>query len=149
MVRLQCLGDIEWGMCGVRDPLGNALKMVKKHIKSAEKSNNQNGWCGIKQSKSHKYHFPIPLVFRIKTIKIPEKSREMENTGPSTKHSYLVTGLRGAGTGLEPSLGYDRWRIPAMASSQGDVRPSPMAYPAVRPLPKLPLPPRPDTGPTS
>ena len=26
----------------------------------------------------------------------------------------------------------------AMASSQGDVRPSPMAYPAVRPLPKLP-----------
>jgi hypothetical protein len=76
-----CLGDIEWGMCGVRDPLGNALKMVKKHIKSAEKSNNQNGWCGIKQSKSHKYHFPIPLVFRIKTIKIPGKSREMDNTG--------------------------------------------------------------------
>ena len=28
-----CLGDIEWGMCGVRDPLGNALKMVKTHIK--------------------------------------------------------------------------------------------------------------------
>ena len=78
-----CLGDIEWGMCGVRDPLGNALKMVKKHIKSAEKSNNQNGWRGIKQSKSHKYHFPIPLVFRIKTIKIPEKSREMDNTGHS------------------------------------------------------------------
>jgi hypothetical protein len=76
-----CLGDIEWGMCEVRDPLGNALKMVKKHIKSAEKSNNQNGWRGIKQSKSHKYHFPIPLVFRIKTIKIPGKSREMENTG--------------------------------------------------------------------
>ena len=76
-----CLGDIEWGMCEVRDPLGNALKMVKKHIKSAEKSNNQNGWRGIKQSKSHKYHFPIPLVFRIKTIKIPEKSREMDNTG--------------------------------------------------------------------
>ena len=75
-----CLGDIEWGMCEVRDPLGNALKMVKKHIKSAEKSNNQNGWRGIKQSKSHKYHFPIPLVFRIKTIKIPGKSREMENT---------------------------------------------------------------------
>ena len=45
--------------------------------------------------------------------------------------------------------GYGRWRIPAMASSQGDVRSSPMAYPAVRPLPKLPLPPRPDTGPTS
>jgi len=55
--------------------------MVKKHIKSAEKSNNQNGWRGIKQSESHKYHFPIPLVFRIKTIKIPGKSREMENTG--------------------------------------------------------------------
>jgi hypothetical protein len=68
-------------MCEVRDPLGNALKMVQKHIKSAEKSNNQNGWRGIKQSKSHKYHFPTPLVFRIKTIKIPGKSREMENTG--------------------------------------------------------------------
>eukprot|EP00964_Phaeocystis_antarctica_P067670 scaffold40955_cov101-Phaeocystis_antarctica.AAC.1 len=37
--------------------------------------------------------------------------------------------VRGAGTGLEPSLGYDRSRIPAMASSQGDVRSSPMAYP--------------------
>ena len=36
------------------------------------------------------------------------------------------------------------WRIPAMASSQGDVRPSPMAYPAVRSLPKLPLPLRPE-----
>ena len=43
--------------------------------------------------------------------------------------------VRGAGTGLEPSLGHDRSRIPAMASSQGDVRSSPMAYPAVRPLP--------------
>ena len=40
-------------------------------------------------------------------------------------------------------------RVHAMASSQGDVRPSPMAYPAVRPLPKLPLPLRPETGPTS
>ena len=29
----------------------------------------------IKQSKSHKYHFPIPLVFSIKTIKTPGKSR--------------------------------------------------------------------------
>jgi hypothetical protein len=57
--------------------------------------------------------------------------------------------VRGAGTGLEPSLGYGRSRIPAMASSQGDVRPSPMAYPAVRPLPKLPLLARQDTGPTS
>ena len=86
-----CLGDIEWGMCGVRDPLGNALKIVKKHIKSAEKSNNQNGWCGIKQSKSHKYHFPIPLVFRIKTIKLPEKSREMDNTDPDTRHRPFGT----------------------------------------------------------
>ena len=34
--------------------------------------------------------------------------------------------VRGAGTGLEPSLGHGRWRIPAMASSQGDVRPSPI-----------------------
>ena len=57
--------------------------------------------------------------------------------------------VRGAGTGLESSLGYDRSRIPAMASSQGDVRSSPMAYPAVRSLPKLPLPLRPETGPTS
>ena len=47
------------------------------------------------------------------------------------------------------SLGHDRSRIPAMASSHGDVRSSPMAYPAVRPLPKLPLPLRPETGPTS
>ena len=38
---------------------------------------------GIKQSKSHKYHYPIPLVFRIKTIKNPGKSREMDNTGPA------------------------------------------------------------------
>jgi hypothetical protein len=89
-----CLGDIEWGMCGVRDPLGNALKMVKKHIKSAEKSNNQNGWCGIKQSKSHKYHFPIPLVFRIKTIKIPEKSREMDNTVEKVEKVDNVETLR-------------------------------------------------------
>ena len=76
-----CLGDIEWGMCGVRDPLGNALKIWSKStLNLLKKSNNQNGWCGIKQSKSHKYHFPIPLVFRIKTIKIPGKSREMDNT---------------------------------------------------------------------
>ena len=88
-----CLGDIEWGMCGVRDPLGNALKMVKKHIKSAEKSNNQNGWCGIKQSKSHKYHFPIPLVFRIKTIKIPGKSREMGNTDLILSHFILINAI--------------------------------------------------------
>ena len=33
---------------------------------------------------------------------------------------------------------------PAMASSLGDVRPSPMAYPAVRSLPKLPRPLRPE-----
>eukprot|EP00964_Phaeocystis_antarctica_P014147 scaffold7785_cov57-Phaeocystis_antarctica.AAC.3 len=57
--------------------------------------------------------------------------------------------VRGAGSGLEPSLGYDRSRISAMASSQGDVRSSPMAYPAVRSLPKLPLPLRPETGPAS
>ena len=41
----------------------------------AKESNNQKVWRGIKQSKSHKYHYPIPLVFRIKTIKIPGKSR--------------------------------------------------------------------------
>ena len=54
-------------------------------------------------------------------------ARTSERTGP------------GAGSFLEPSLGYDRSRIPVMAYSQGDVRSSPMAYPAVRPLPKLPL----------
>jgi hypothetical protein len=37
----------------------------------AKESNNQKVWRGIKQSKSHKYHYPIPLVFRIKTIKNP------------------------------------------------------------------------------
>ena len=42
------------------------------------------------------------------------------------------------------SIRWALWRIPAMASSQGDVRPSPMAYPAVRSLPKLPLPLRPE-----
>ena len=36
---------------------------------------NQMPHTNIKQSKSHEYHFPIPLVFRIKTIKIPGKSR--------------------------------------------------------------------------
>jgi hypothetical protein len=58
-------------MRGVRrDFAPNALKMVKKHIKSAnqKKIKNQNSWRGIKQSKSHKYHYPIPLVFRIQTI---------------------------------------------------------------------------------
>eukprot|EP00964_Phaeocystis_antarctica_P017861 scaffold9919_cov60-Phaeocystis_antarctica.AAC.2 len=49
--------------------------------------------------------------------------------------SYPGTGPGGAGTGLEPSLGHDRSRIPAMASSQGGVRSSPIAYPAVRSLP--------------
>ena len=50
-------------------------KWSKGTLNLLKKSNNQNGWPGIKQSKSHKYHFPIPLVFRIKTIKIPGKSR--------------------------------------------------------------------------
>ena len=40
-------------------------------------------------------------------------------------------------------------RISAMASSRGDVRSSPMAYPAERPLPKLPLPARPETRTTT
>ena len=53
------------------------------------------------------------------------------------------------GLAFESSLGYGRSRIPAMASSQGGVRPSPMAYPAVRPLPKLPLPLRPETRTTA
>ena len=68
---------------------------------------------------------------------------------PTDRLARTSERVRGAGTGLEPSLGYDCSRIPVMASSQGDVRSSPMAYPAVRPLPKLPLPVRPDTGPTS
>jgi len=59
-------------------------KWSKGTLNLLKKSNNQNGWPGIKQSKSHKYHFPIPLVFRIKTIKIPEKSREMGNTDTTT-----------------------------------------------------------------
>ena len=46
-------------------------------VPRAKESNNQKVWRGIKQSKSHKYHYPIPLVFRIKTIKNPGKSREM------------------------------------------------------------------------
>ena len=60
-------------------------------------------------------------------------------TGPGSRH----------GLGAQPAQpGTWSLRIPAMASSQGDVRPSPMAYPAVRPLPaKLPLPLRPGTGP--
>ena len=43
----------------------------------AQSYGNQTIKCRteIKQSKSHEYHFPIPLVFRIKTIKIPGKSR--------------------------------------------------------------------------
>eukprot|EP00964_Phaeocystis_antarctica_P071148 scaffold43363_cov95-Phaeocystis_antarctica.AAC.1 len=68
---------------------------------------------------------------------------------PCRRPHHTSGWVRGAGTGLESSLGHDRSRIPAMASSQGDVRSSPMAYPAVRPLPKLPLPLRPETGPTS
>ena len=40
-------------------------------------------------------------------------------------------------------------RVPVMASSQGDVWSTPMAYPAVRTLPKLPLPLRPETWSTS
>ena len=36
-------------------------------------------------------------------------------------------------------------RIPGLMALQGDVRPSPMAHPAERPLPKLPLPVRPET----
>ena len=52
----------------------------------AGKSNNQKGSRKIKQSKSHEYHFPIPLVFIIKTIKIPGKSREKENTGHPQCH---------------------------------------------------------------
>eukprot|EP00964_Phaeocystis_antarctica_P099917 scaffold65675_cov85-Phaeocystis_antarctica.AAC.5 len=67
--------------------------------------------------------------------------------GVASRSAHTSGWVRGAGTGLEPSLGHDRSRIPAMASSQGDVRSSPMAYPAVRPLPKLPLPLRPETGP--
>ena len=49
----------------------------------AKESNNQKVWRRIKQSKSHKYHYPIPLVFRIKTIKNPGKSREMGKTAAS------------------------------------------------------------------
>jgi hypothetical protein len=64
-------------------------KWSKSTLNLLKKSNNQNGWRGIKQSKSHKYHYPIPLVFRIKTIKIPGKSREMENTERVAYTDYL------------------------------------------------------------
>ena len=56
-------------------PRKRAKWSEKAALNLLKKSNNQNGWPGIKQSKSHKYHYPIPLVFRIKTIKIPGKSR--------------------------------------------------------------------------
>ena len=102
MVRL--LGrDIEWGMCGVRrdcTPRKRALrsKWSKStlNIKSAEKSNNRNGWPGIKQSKSHKYHYPIPLWFT--ESKQSKKSWEIKKhcvcpeTGESRRRD-------GAGTG--------------------------------------------------
>ena len=52
--------------------------------------------------------------------------------------TYLGTGP-GSRHGLGAQAEIRSLRIPAMASSQGDVRSSPMAYPAVRPLPKLPL----------
>ena len=58
--------------------------------------------------------------------------------------SHLVTGL-GSRHGLGAQPGIRSLRIPAMALSRGDVRSSPMAYPAERPLPKLPLPLRPET----
>ena len=64
-------------------------------------------------------------------------SRGGEN--PTETCTYLVTGP-GSRHGLGAQPGTWSLRIPAMASSQGDVRSSPMAYPAVRPLPKLPLP---------
>ena len=58
--------------------------------------------------------------------------------------------VRGAGRGMEPSLGHDRCgSLQWLPSSQGDVRSSPMAYPAVRSLPKLPLLLRPETRTTS
>ena len=69
-----------------------------------------------------------------------ELQRQAQKAGAAFAQFAREPGLvvRGAGTGLEPSLGYNRSRIPVMAFSQGDVRSSPMAYPGVRPLPKLP-----------
>jgi len=68
-------------------------------------TNNQNGWRGIKRSKSHKYHFPIPLVFRIKTIKIPGKSREMENTGERSSTIVSILSLRREGIRARRGVG--------------------------------------------
>ena len=67
------------------------------------------------------------------------------------RHARTLRTADGSG---EPARAWSQpgtWslRIPAMASSWGDFRPSPMAYPAVRTLPKLPLPVRPETRPTS
>jgi hypothetical protein len=62
-----------------------------------------------------------------------------------TTAPYLVTGPGSRhGLGAQPGVRSltDRHPCKPMASSQGDVLSSPMAYPAVRPLPKLPLPPR-------
>ena len=53
--------------------------------------------------------------------------------------------VRGAKHGLGAQPGIRSAQNPAMAPSRGDVRSSPMAYPAERPLPKLPLPGRPET----
>ena len=63
---------------------------------------------------------------------IPDGDLQVRRTGPGSRH----------GLGAQP--GMRSLRIPAMASSQGDVRSSPMAYPAVRSLPKLPRPLRPE-----
>jgi len=90
----------------------------------AGKSNNQKGSRKIKQSKSHEYHFPIPLVFIIKTIKIPGKSREKENTAlaPSShtklasQHIFMARTNRATGAGRGRAAGY-RFSAPPARST--------------------------------
>ena len=71
---------------------------------------------------------------RVKTLRA-DRSRVVDGPG-SQARARSPPGIR--------SL-----RITAMAPSRGDVRSSPMAYPAERPLPKLPLPDRPATPTTT
>ena len=67
-----------------------ALKMVKSTLNLLKKSNNQEGWGEIKQSKSHEYHYPISLVYRIKTIEIPGKFRGNRKHWLRRAHIWLT-----------------------------------------------------------
>ena len=73
-----CLGIYRARICLIYKSVSLSLCTAVDCVRlggAPQESNNQKGSRKIKQSKSHEYHFPIPLVFRIKTIKIPGKSR--------------------------------------------------------------------------